>query len=244
MITQIKSILNTENMPDEEVNSELAYRLYAGYLKELPEQYVEKLHENGITPVSQFLTRENGKLLWTLNLLGEEAEAVIKPVIMEKEVYCIPHEVCVENRSITTVNDVDTLFAMASVSKKHRLEFATATAFKSQGQYTNLPTLALCIKSLVRKWNASFPEALIDDEDQKGIDQLINDLFCPRYRIHDCKYTLKGKCIYGFRGELTIKNSLTGFQKELADMLLLFSQYSGIGIKTTLGMGGVIHSFV
>ena len=55
---------------------------------------------------------------------------------------------------------------------------------------------------------------------------------------------MKGNCIYGFGGHLNIKNNMTGFHKELADALLLFSQYSGIGIKTALGMGGVEHTFV
>lgn len=243
MITQIKLTLNTEN-ENEAVSAEWGYRLYAGYLKEIPDSYVEKLHVNGITPVSQFLTRENGKVLWIVNLLGEEAEAVIRPALMEKEIYHIPQEVKIADKKVNTINDVDALFAMASVSQKHRLEFVTPTAFKVQGQYTNLPTLSLCMKSLIRKWNVCFPEAMIEDEDGQGIDELVNGLFCPHHRIRDSRYTIKGNCIYGFRGELTIKNNLKGFQKELADMLLYFSQYSGIGIKTTLGMGGVKHYFV
>ena len=40
-------------------------------------------------------------------------------------------------------------------------------------------------------------------------------------------------------GELTLENRLSGFHRQLADVLLLFSGYSGVGIKTALGMGGV-----
>ena len=42
-------------------------------------------------------------------------------------------------------------------------------------------------------------------------------------------------------GELTLANRLDGFQRQLADALLLFADDAGVGIKTTLGMGGVEH---
>ena len=72
MITQIKMILEFPNV-EETFTPEWAYRLYAGCLKEVSNAYVEKLHENVTTPVSQFLKLENNKIVWTVNLLGEEA---------------------------------------------------------------------------------------------------------------------------------------------------------------------------
>ena len=39
-----------------------------------------------------------------------------------------------------------------------------------------------------------------------------------------------------------VKTAGFGTLTQLADALLLFSGYSGVGIKTALGMGGVIHS--
>ena len=54
-------------------------------------------------------------------------------------------------------------------------------------------------------------------------------------------YVLKGSPIPGFVGELTLENRLEGFHRELADALLCFAPFSGVGIKTTLGMGGVEH---
>ena len=54
-------------------------------------------------------------------------------------------------------------------------------------------------------------------------------------------YYLKGSSIPGFVGELTLENRLEGFQRQLADALLLFADHAGVGIKTTLGMGGVEH---
>lgn len=243
MITQIKMILEFPNA-EEMFAPEWAYRLYAGCLKDVSNAYVEKLHGNATTPVSQFLKQENSKIVWTVNLLGEEAERNIKPVLLKKDRYDIPKKIRVREKTVKEIRDVEQLFAMASTLKKHRLDFVTATAFKSRGQYTNLPTIELCLNNLVRRWNDCFPECFIEDEDGQGIETLGKGLFCTQYRLHDCRYTMKGNCIYGFCGHLNIKNNMTGFHKELADALLLFSQYSGIGIKTALGMGGVEHSYV
>ena len=61
------------------------------------------------------------------------------------------------------------------------------------------------------------------------------------FGLHDQTYYLKGNSIPGFVGELTLENRLDGFHRELANALLYFADFAGVGIKTTLGMGGVEH---
>ena len=48
---------------------------------------------------------------------------------------------------------------------------------------------------------------------------------------------MKGNDIRGFYGSITIGSRLSPPMKELLCALLYFSQYSGIGVKTALGMG-------
>ena len=52
-----------------------------------------------------------------------------------------------------------------ATAKYIRIEFLTPTAFKSRGQYLNLPTTRLVLQSLIRKWNGSVTECPIEDED-------------------------------------------------------------------------------
>ena len=244
MITQIKMTLEKES-GGEAFRPEWAYRLYSECLREVPFAYGEKLHSNNVTPVSQYLKRNGEKIIWTVNLLGEEAEKYLKPVFLEKQVYHIGPEIKVVDQKVQTIADADSLLAMAAGGSGglHRLCFETATAFKSQGQYTNLLTIKLIIQSLIKKWNGCFPEMPIEDEDGQGMDALIAGLHCLDYQLHDQRYTLKGTCIHGAAGNIVIKNALKGFHKEFTDALLLFSGYSGVGIKTALGMGGVRHTF-
>ena len=165
MITKIKMTLQPEK-ETERYRPEWTYRLYADYLKSVSGEYAEKLHHDKTTPVSQFLKKEGDHIIWTVNLLGEEAEREISSVLMTKDVYHIKHEVRVIKREHEVIEDTDMLFALASASEKaHCLNFETATAFKSQGHYINLPTLHLIIQNLVRKWNECFPEMQIEDID-------------------------------------------------------------------------------
>ena len=64
-----------------------------------------------------------------------------------------------------------------------------------------------------------------------------------RFQLRDRMYYLKGSSIPGFVGG-TDAGKLPGFHWEPAEALLLFSGYSGVGIKTAFGMGSVRHRFV
>ena len=137
----------------------------------------------------------------------------------------------------------DELFALAAQgnSQLHRLRFCTPTCFKSVGQYLPLPTTRLIVQSLMKKWNGCISECPIEDEDGQGMETLAAGLRPRDFQLRSRTYYLKGNSIPGFVGELTLENRLNGFHRELADALLLFADFAGIGIKTTLGMGGVVH---
>ena len=121
----------------------------------------------------------------------------------------------------------------------HRLEFRTPTAFKTRGQYLNLPMTGLVLQSFIRKWNGSVTECSIADEDGEGLEALATGIICKSFHLHDRAYHLKGSTIPDFVRSLVLENRLEGFHSLLANALFLFSVYAGASIKTTLGMGGV-----
>ena len=241
MLTQYRLTLRPEGL--SQPRQELAYRLYALLLAQAPAGFAASAHEDAVTPVSQFLTlRDPGRLLWTVNLLGERSEAALSELLDALELLELARggRVLVTERSRNSIPDVDTLFALAEQSSGlHRLAFRTPTAFRSRGEYLNLPTTRLVLQSLIRKWNGSVTECPIEDEDGEGLDALAAGIRCRSFRLHDRAYHLKGSTIPGFVGELVLENRLEGFHRQLADVLFLFSVYAGVGIKTTLGMGGV-----
>lgn len=227
---------------------EWGYYLYAALLERLPREFGQRVHEDGTSPVSQFVCLREGALYWSVALLGEEAEALAGPVLKA----CRPLSLQKDGVTLTPslealeqIADADGLFRQgAAGSRLHRLEVCTAAAFKSRGQYLNLPTPRLILQSLMKKWNGCFPDCPIVDEDGQGMEAMAGGLTIREFRLRDAAYSLKGRLIPGFRGTLTLENRLTGFHRELADALLEFSGFSGVGIKTALGMGGVRHKSI
>lgn len=226
---------------------EWGYQLYAALLEDAPEGFGAEVHQDAVTPLSQFLTVERDHVVWTVSLLGERSEQTLSPLLLRQDsVFLKKDQVRLHVAACRTerIRDVDTLFSLsAQQTGSHMLRFQTPTAFKSKGQYLNMPTTRLIVQSLIKKWNGCFPECPIEDEDGQGMEAIAAGLRCRRFQLRDQMYYLKGSSIPGFVGELTLENHLSGFHRELADALLLFSGYSGIGIKTALGMGGVRHQF-
>ena len=79
MLTQYKLTLQPEKPCSP--RPEWAYRLYAALLAETSQDFAASVHQSAVTPVSQFLLHTPQGLQWTINLLGEESEAVLAPVI-------------------------------------------------------------------------------------------------------------------------------------------------------------------
>lgn len=243
MIVQYRIALSAETpcVP----RMEWGYRLYAALLEDAPQAFGEDVHKNAVTPLSQHLAIDKDRLLWTVNLLGEKSEDNLSEILScRKSIWLQKDRVQLNIADCQTrsVEDVNALFAIAAQQDGyHVLRFQTPTAFKSRGQYLNMPSSRLIVQSLIQKWNGCFPDCPIEDEDGQGVEAIAAGLRIRRFQIRDHMYYLKGSSIPGFMGELEIENRLSGFHRELADVLLLFSGYSGVGIKTALGMGGVRH---
>lgn len=222
---------------------EWAYPLYAALLAQAPSGFAGAAHEDAVTPMSQFLTVEEGRPVWTVTLLGEACEEALSGTLERLETIPLHRErvtLAVRRREAHRVADVEALFAQSAGHDRWRLEFCSPVAFKSRGRYQTLPSSRLVIQSLIQKWNGSVKECPIEDPDGQGLEALAAGLTVEGFSLHSRLYHMKGRPIPGCVGYLELENRLTGFHRELTDALLLFSGYAGLGIKTTLGMGGVI----
>lgn len=208
-----------------------AYRLYSGLLARLPVEYGAALHQCGSTPVSQFLypQGENGECVWVVNLLNREAETYFAPVLTPALSLELPREqVTGELQACLRFADAgDFLRRMPENSLD--MVFPVPTAFKQAGQYVALPQERLLLQSMQNKWNEAFPQMPITRELALTVES---------FRLHSSSFRLKGRPIPGFCGSLTL-SAPRADQQEL-EALAAFARFGGIGIKTALGMGGVL----
>ncbi|MBQ5624818.1 MAG: CRISPR system precrRNA processing endoribonuclease RAMP protein Cas6, partial [Phascolarctobacterium sp.] len=105
----------------------------------------------------------------------------------------------------------------------------------TDGDYAIFPQPKLITKSLVNRWNA-FATAEKLDERSVAYD-LAEQVFVADYDLKMQKFALEGTSIQAFRGGYTLAFKGNLMSRKIMCMLGEFAQYSGIGIKTALGMG-------
>lgn len=99
------------------------------------------------------------------------------------------------------------------------------------------PDLRLMYKSLMKKYSASSTDMDMYDEDT--LEQLIESSEITRYRLQSTVFPLEGVVIPSYKGSLSIRLYGNDTISRYARLLFSFGEYSGIGIKSSIGMGAL-----
>lgn len=239
MITQFQFTLTGENP----LRSADGYRLYSWLQQVLPDSFCDYLHQNERTPIAQnlYVDQTSNQTTWTVSLLGEGAEQMACPVLehlerieLHTDAYEVQRLSCVKMDSI-----YDVLAKADALGTENRttLRFCSPTAFKQNGRYVLFPQERLILQSLIAKWGELFPQYLLNDPDAEQM--LEEGIRISDYRLRTARYALKGVRIPGFVGQITIDAHLSAPMRQLWNSLCVLAPFTGVGIKTALGMGGV-----
>lgn len=239
MITQYRFLLAAED--GRPLPSSTAYRLYGWLLGQLPQQLGDAWHQPGQSPLTQHLCRDaSGRALWTLNLLEEQSAGLLAPVL--EGLSGIPlHTGALAAQPLDapgryTAQELLLQAQRLPDTRRRELCFLTPTAFRQEGRYTIWPQERLVLQSLTLRWNELFPEFSLRDED--ALEALRRGLFITDYRLATTRYPLKNVRIPGFYGSVWVESRLPAPLEEVWRLLLCFLPCAGVGVKTTLGMGG------
>ena len=214
-----------------------AYPLYAAMLERAPREFAARLHESTVTPVSQYVRGD----LWQVSLFGAGSIETLSPILEGLDEVFLRRDrtrVTLEQAGFRRIDSVNDLLERP-VWDRGSLSFRTPTAFKSAGVYQLLPTQRLVLQSLILKWNGCFGDVCPIEDDGGGLEALAEGLCYRSLRLDSTEFAMKHTRIPGVLGQIAFENRLSGFHKQLANALLAFGTYSGVGIKTTLGMGGL-----
>ena len=223
-----------------------AYRLYGWLMSQLSTEFGDQMHLQGEHPIAHFLcfSPEKQSLIWTFNLLNDTARQVISPILESAKEIPL-HELVLpvpEVHVSPAVSAEEIIHAGRSCSENRaKMIFLSPCAFKQAGRYAIFPQENLLLQSLIAHWNSAFPEYALTDPD--ALQALQQGLHIVDYNLHTTRYLLKETRIPSFLGNVTIEAHLAPSLLELWNALLSFAPYGGIGIKTTLGMGGTTASF-
>ncbi len=205
-------------------------------------EYCEKLHSMVQIPCSQFLELGEKKF-WHIKGLNEEAfRNIIEPVLNATETeYELKDEILLkfvskEIRLGTRKELIERFYSASEPDRFINIEFLSPVSFKSASRYVNLPDLRLIFQSWMNRFSAASDMEMFDEE---TLLQLIDNSSVRNYRLRSIPFPLENATIPAFTGSMTIKINGSATMARYARLLAEFGEYSGVGIKTFLGMGAL-----
>jgi len=217
--------------------------LHGAMMELLPKETASVLHENNLRPFSQYvLPMPGNRLEWKLGLWGNEVSETVAQVVMSTPCIEIKHkgiklEVVASEQKKQSERDFFTcFFTTETPCRRYELEFLTPCTHKSAGEYVLFPSPELIIQSLYMRFCAFSQDFSLDDAETMA--QLAANLYIARYSLRSAQYHLEGTKVAGYIGRVTLYICGPEQLARLAGMLLSFAEYAGVGIKTSLGMGG------
>ncbi len=218
--------------------------LFQGALMELlDEEYVEFLHESKLHPYSQHLEVREKNWYWVVNCLDQEAvnKIIIQALMPIERIYLKKDEIEIQilEKKYTekTSKDLMNSFYEEEKSRYLNLHFVTPTAFKSGGKYVFYPDIRCIYQSCMNKYDAVMKEESMTDEET--LEQLCANSQVVHYDLKSVYFHMEGIRIPSFIGKITIKLHGNQTMTNFAHMLMEFGTYSGIGIKSAVGMGAM-----
>ena len=220
-------------------SSQISYQqssnLQGVLMEQIDTDYAQELHQYSLNPYSQYVVKEKDKTVWYICTVNEEALEELKQItIRRKEI-----TTNVVGRSIEILEESELMkqFYEESCDRYLNLQFCTPTAFKRDGKYVNYPDLRLVYGSLMRKYSAASEE--LDMYDEETLEELVRNSEIIRYRLQTMPFPLEKVQINGFVGNVCIKIKGTETMANYIRLLCCFGEYSGVGIKTSMGMGAM-----
>lgn len=211
-------------------------------MEQIDPEYAEKLHQSKLHPYSQYLLKEKETLIWNICTLDEEAyEKIIIPLskLNELELKKYHLNIPIASKQISMIQDQELLdhFYNKEGERYLNIHFLSPTAFKKDGKYVNFPDLRLIYQSLMRKYTNTSVDMSMEDQDT--LEEMVNKSEICGYRLQTVAFPLEKVHITGFIGKITIRLNGTDTMSRYIRLLFEYGEYSGVGIKTGIGMGAI-----
>lgn len=244
MICTLKIIL--EITEDKKVNYNIGSSLQGVIMDFVNPEYGDELHRNSLKPYSQYVDIiDNKNLIWTINSLNQEfTENVINKIIANN-----PNEIFLRHNNIRfkIVEMQKNTISYSDLIKRNylnneefnfiKIKFRTPTSFKVNNDYEIFPNMKLIYNSLINKYNMFASDYEITDP--SVIENMILNTKIVDYKLRSLRFHLEGIKVKSFIGEIKIYIKGPKTLKNLINLLLDFGQFSGVGIKSAIGMGAI-----
>ncbi len=234
---------------DKELSFQMGSLFQGVIMQSLPAEgrYGDELHMPAMHGYTQHLEKgKEEKWHWILTFLNERAkEQIWDRGLKSEETIKLEQnganvQIVEKNATEVSYEELNRLFGKSEPPRKFKLQFVTPTAFKSEGHYVFMPDLRHVYRSIMKKYDSCSENVSIFDEDT--LDQLCRFSFISDYNLRSTRFHLEGITIPSFLGSIVVRSIGTSTMSSFIDMLFKISEYSGIGIKASIGMGATKYS--
>lgn len=218
-------------------------------MRSIDSRYADELHGMSFNPYSQYCyLDEDGAIIWRVSALTDQAAGqIITPLqrLDSFEIHSAGVSVetdRVETESIRLKQLTDLI--TAGQGNKAFVQFVTPASFKCQGSYVNMPSARLVLQNLLMHYSKIYEGH--GEADQETLDYVVERTRITSYnlRSHYVPHVAgEGRKIPAFQGKMTFGVYGPPMMSGLVRMLLRFGEFSGVGIKTAMGMGGMRCAF-
>lgn len=246
MLTTLE--FNIKHSDDLRISPHFGSLLHGVLMQHINPEYADILHNNQLKPFNQFIyfdkIRKN--YVWKISTVTEESKTNILTSLMNNiedkiKIESKNKEIIIDSRnlssSVTYKELSDKYFIQQEYKKKNVLKFLTPATFKSKGDYIIFPEIHNIYTNLFNNWNTFAVNVSLDDRDV--LNHLINHTKLIGYDLRSTKFGMEKIKINSFLGEICLYITGPEALTRIANLLFAFSEYSGLGAKTALGMGGV-----
>ena len=198
-------------------------------------------HEFAYSPLKQRIYHKNKKIIWEIVCMSDNLfKEVVKLFSSKNSLLLKYYQTNIDIQSfqiekINVQNMMNQLLQVEDLSRYVRLNIQTPMSFKYQNSYMIFPDVKRFFRSIMIQFDAFFEEyRMYDKETLNFLEKNVNIV---DYKLKSTRFNLKKVKIPSFTGEIVfkIKGPLPFLQ--LTHFLLKFGEFSGSGIKTSLGMG-------
>lgn len=231
----------------EALNQNMGSLFHGALMEMLEPEYVERLHRDGLNPYSQCLVFSPAEKcwVWRVRTLDEEAAERIAGRLAGQ----VREGIRLKRKDLSLkpleVEPLEPLPFHELVSKAYgnvpprriRLTFATPASFKHNGSHVLFPRAEWILASLIRRLNAFSDLVKIGDE--QAVRDILESVAISDYRLQSTRYHLERVGIKAFKGHVVLALGGNETLRSLATVLLRYGEYAGIGVKTSMGMGGI-----
>lgn len=243
MLTRLEFVIKYDY--EEKLTYQISSTMHGIIMDSINPDYGVILHDNGLKPFHQYVTKmTEDSFHWIICTMSKDAKEEIIDVLYERDTFELKHKnliLKVEEKRIISEDSYENLIQRYYFEKQPRnitVQFLTPSAFKQKGRYVFMPDVKLIFQSLMNKYDAFSSEASIYDSDV--LEHFENYISISNYNIRSVRFYLEGVKIPAFTGRITFHINGPEQLVNLANMLIRYGEYSGIGIKGAIGMGAYV----